>query len=106
MHSRFHVPFIQAIHDRKKVRITFVAIEDDFERVRLCAPLDFGPKRKAKDQRNRYHLWDYESDNGYHPLSLFTEQIVHIEFLNDMFDTNFIVWQPNWLVNRDWGIHS
>lgn len=106
MHRLYHNQFLESIHNKTKVKLTFYCHSDEFDKIRLCAPLDFGPKRKAKDQRDRYHFWDYESENGYHPLSVFAEDIVNVEFLPDIFDTKFVIWAPNWFIKRNWGVHS
>lgn len=107
MHPVYHAPFIASIHGITKVRLTFYSVGDGYDKTRLCAPLDFGPKRRAKDQRDRYHFWDYESDNGFHPLSVFPEDVRAIEFLADTFEPGlFVSWPPNWWVKRNWGSYS
>lgn len=104
MHPIYHNDFIQSIHNKQKVRITFFSVTDGHNKTRLCAPLDFGPKARAKDQSNRYHLWDYESENGFHPLSIFPDDIVTIDFLDEPFDLSFITWTKiNWHIQRNWG---
>jgi hypothetical protein len=87
--------FISAIHSKNKVRITFFSKEDGRNLIRKCAPMD------------RFHAWDYESDEKNHTLSLLPEQIVSIEVLSEMFNpSEFIRWEPNWIVTRDWGDYS
>ena len=99
--------FIQAIHDKKKVRVTFFSEEDEKHITRLCAPMDYGPGRKMRDQRDRYWLWDYESDTGVHPLPLKEEQIQSMVVLEDQFDpAEFVKWSPAWFIKRDWGKYS
>lgn len=106
MHSD-HGVFIQGIHDKKKIRLTFLSKEDEAILVRLCAPMDFGPSSRAKVKVDRYHLWDYESDTGPHTLSLLPNQIKSMELTVEEFDPiEFVTWTPNWLISRDWGIHS
>ena len=99
--------FIDAIHAKTKIRLTFFSKEDGRPLVRLCAPMDFGPSRRAHNKDNRYHLWDYESDEKSHVLSLLPGQVSKMEFLNQNFcPSEFVTWPPNWFVPRDWGQYS
>jgi hypothetical protein len=107
-----HDTFISAIGDRTKVVLTFVSKEDAGLRlVRTCAPMDYGPSRRANDQSDRYHFWDYDSDSpgGRHTLGLLPGQVVSIEGSNQSFDpAEFVTWSPpyNWFWPRDWGEFS
>ena len=100
--------FLAAIHGRNKIRLRFYSKEDSGELVRLCAPMDFGPSRRpgvAPD--DRYHLWDYESDQRNHTLSLKPEQVAAMAVLEDQFDpADFVTWPTNWFVPRQWGRFS
>jgi len=102
--------FVEAIHSKRKVLITFYSKEDAGVLRRICAPMDFGPSRRARVKNNRFHLWDYESDTGQHALSLNPEQIITIELLPDTFDpAEFVSWNTSkhkWFVARDWGMYS
>jgi len=102
--------FIKAIHAKQKVRITFNSKEDQRVLVRLCAPLDYGPSRTAKDQSDRFHMWDFESDSKVHPLSLKPGQIIKMEITDEVFvPKDCIKWKfiPfSWFVKRDWGSYS
>ena len=99
--------FIQAIQEKKKVRIAFLSKEDGSILVRKCAPMDYGPSRRAHLQNDRFHLWDYESDTKIHTLSLNPEQVKTIVVLDEVFDpVEFVTWEPNWIVKRDWGAYS
>ena len=102
--------FIEAIHNFKKIRLTFFSKDDNMAIVRKCAPMDFGPSRRAKLQNDRYHLWDYESDTKNHNLPLNPEQIIKMEILDEKFDpSEFITWDTKkspWFIERDWGIYS
>ena len=65
--------------------------------------MDYGPSRKFKDGIDRYHLWDYDSDNGPHTLSLPDNQISKIEVMDDSFDPKeFVTWPENWIIPRNW----
>jgi len=102
--------FIQAIKNRRKVELIFFSKEDSRELIRLCAPLDFGPSRRAIDKSDRYHLWDYESDTKNHILSLSPEQIKSIKTLDGEFNPGeFITWDTKrspWFIDRDWEQYS
>ena len=105
------VRFIQSIRDKKKVRVTFYSKSDDMEITRLCAPMDYGPsqKKNAKDLRDKFHLWDYESpgENPFHNLSLPSDQIVNIEYTDILFNPGeFVNWPTKWIVKRNWGVFS
>lgn len=99
--------FIASIHSKSKIRVTFFSKEDGHALSRVCAPMDFGPSRRAADKSDRFHMWDYESDTKNHTLSLLPDQIQSIEVLPEHFDpAEFITWQTNWFVLRDWGQYS
>lgn len=102
--------FIQAIHARNKVRVTFYSKEDEGILVRKCAPMDYGPSRRTHVKNDRFHLWDYESDERIHTLSLNPWQVKSLEVLDEAFDpTEFVTWdtkQSKWFVPRDWGKYS
>ena len=52
-------------------------------------------------------MWDYESDAEQHTLSLKLEQISDIEMLEKTFEpSEFVTWQTDWIVPRDWGQYS
>jgi hypothetical protein len=99
--------FIESIHSRKKIRLTFFSKEDGQNITRLCAPMDYGEGRRSKDKSDKFHLWDFESDKKNHPLSLLPNQIVGMEFTDLKFDpSDFVKWNPNWIIKRDWGKFS
>lgn len=99
--------FLEALDGLQKVALTFYSKDDGQEIVRTCAPMDFGPTRIAKDGFDRYHFWDYDSDNGPHSLMLMPDQVVSIIVLDDSFSpAEFVTWETNWHYPRDWGQHS
>lgn len=102
--------FVAAIHAKQKLRVTFYSKEDGRSLVRTCAPMDYGPRRRAQDKRDCFHFWDYDSDTGRHTLSLPPEQIRNIEVLPTLFEpAEFITWSTSaspWFVRRDWGPYS
>jgi len=102
--------FIQAIRDKRKIELTFHSDEDGRPITRKCAPMDYGPSRKAKDKTPRFHVWDYESDKKPHPLLLHRKKIIDMRVLDEEFDpAEFITWDVGaapWFVVRDWGEYS
>jgi hypothetical protein len=63
---RDHQVFVDSLHARQKVLLTFYSSEDAAQLRRICAPMDFGPSRRARDGLDRYHFWDYSSDTKPH----------------------------------------
>ena len=102
--------FVAAIHAKNKIRLTFYSKEDGSHLVRMCAPMDFGPSRRAKDKNDRFHLWDYDSDTASHVLSLLPAQIVSVDVVREVFDpAGFVTWNVQtspWFVARNWGQYS
>lgn len=107
---RDHTVFISAIHLKQKLLVTFVAKEDGATKMRRCAPMDYGPSRKAADGSDRYHVWDYDGSSKNHILSLLPEQILRLEPTDENFDpVEFVRWdttRSRWFITRDWGAQS
>ena len=99
--------FCKAILDKTRIRLTFYSKEDSRELTRVCAPMDYGPSSRAKNNDDRYHLWDYESDSSNHVLSLLPDQIVRMDFTTINFEpSDFVTWTTKWFIKRDWGKFS
>jgi len=108
MHEH-HDVFIAGLEGLRRVTLTFFSREDGgAQLVRSCAPMDFGPSRRANNKSDRYHLWDYDSDRRSHVLGLLPFQIVSIEATNHTFaPAEFVTWSPiEWFYPRDWGVYS
>jgi hypothetical protein len=103
-----HKIFIAAIEGRQKVLLTFASKQDGGAyQVRTCAPIDYGPRANAHDKADCYHLWDYDSDEGPHILSLLPAQVISIVLTDETFDpAEFVTWDTNWHHPRDWGAYS
>jgi hypothetical protein len=105
-HSQ-HDVFIQAIHSKNKLQIVYYSAKDDMDVARDGAPMDFGPHARFHDQDDRYHFWDFTSPSGPHTTPLEAEQIRSIERLDETFDpAEFVTWEPQWHIPRDWGSFS
>jgi hypothetical protein len=101
-----HEIFLLSIHGRKHLNITFDSKEKGIIK-RTCVPFDFGPSRKYKDGLDRFHLYDLDSPDGKHNLSILPTQLHNIELVEIIFDPkDYVTWTPNWIVARDWGIYS
>ena len=99
--------FVASIHSKNKIRLAFYSKEDRHVLVRVCAPMDYGPSRRAHNKADRFHFWDYESDTNEHVLSLLPRQIAQITTLPEAFEpSEFVSWVPRWLVPRNWGAYS
>jgi hypothetical protein len=102
--------FIAAIHSMNRIRLAFYSKEDGTTLVRTCAPMDYGPSRRTRDQSDRFHVWDYDSDTGRHTLSLLPNQVVRYEVLNVQFNpSEFVTWNTAtspWFIPRHWGAYS
>lgn len=105
-----HADVVQAINDLREVRVTFRSKEDGGAALtRRCAPIDYGPSRRAHDKTPRYHFWDFESDSPKpHVLSLLPSQIIGVELLDSTFDPeSFVTWNtassPWSVIRSSWG---
>ncbi len=105
-----HELFIASINSQRRILLTFYSKEDGRQLVRSCAPMDYGPSRRAHDKSDRYHFWDYDSDTGRHTLSLLPSQIVQMTPLQDGFEpAEFVTWNVRtspWFISRNWGSYS
>ena len=61
-----HARFIEAINEKKKVRVRLYSVADNGVVDRVCAPMDYGLGVGNQDGLNRYWLWDYTSKTGSH----------------------------------------
>jgi hypothetical protein len=104
-----HKKFLEAIHEKKLVKIQFNSYEKGIIQ-RICVPFDFGPwKKNISPNPNRYHLYDLDSLDGQHNLSLLPEKILSIECVGKKFNpAQYVTWRPpyKWFVPRNWGIYS
>ena len=100
--------FIEAIHEKKIVKITFIAKNDSYPRVRKCVPFDYSTSKIDKDKILKFQMYDLDSPNGQHNLSLHPDQIIEIEKLNETFEpADYVKWEPDWNIKRNsWGIYS
>lgn len=101
-----HDLFLQAIHEKKLVDLTFHSYEKGTI-TRKCVCYDYAPGNRYKDGLMRYHFCDLDSPDGRHNLSILPQQVQAIKILGQNFDPgDYITWKANWSVTRDWGIHS
>ncbi len=99
--------FLQGIHEKKYLLVDFIAKEDGLLRNRKCVPFDYGESRRYKDTEDRFHFLDLNSPSGSHTLSILPEQVKRIELVNEVFEpSEYVTWNPNWIVSRDWGMQS
>lgn len=99
-----HAQFLDAIREKKFIRISFYSQPDAGTVDRECAPLDYGPETGAKDELNRYWIWDPTPTAGSNPLGLLPGQIVSLRVLGTDFDPEKLgVGARPWCVPRNWG---
>jgi hypothetical protein len=99
-----HKDYVEAVEEKKKVRLRFYSRADSAVIDLVCGPLDYGPEAGIPDGVNRYSLWDYTSTNGSHVLSLLPDQVLDIRILGEVFDPAQIEARPpHWFIARDWG---
>ena len=102
-----HPRFIEALHEKKKVRVRFYSKADSGVLDLVCAPMDYGPGSEIKDGLNRYWLWDIGSNAGSHTLGLVPQQVVDLQVLGEVFDPAVFGVRPwQWSIPRDWGSWS
>ena len=102
-----HEEFLKAIHETRKIKVVFFSDEDNSYIERTCAPMDYGVGIRINDNISRYWVWDYDSDTRNHPLGLKEEKIRSLHLLSETFDpAEFVTWEPNWHVSRQWGAFS
>src|SRR5690349_24098146 len=81
-----HAQFIDALREKRKVRVRFYSAPDSGVLDRVCAPLDYGPGAETNDGLNRYWFRNYAAENGSCKLGLVPQQIVGLHVLGDVFD--------------------
>ena len=52
----FEIKFIQGIHGKNKLKLSYFSKKDGMVITRVCAPMDYGPSGEAHDGSDRYHL--------------------------------------------------
>lgn len=109
MHAA-HQEFLDAIAAKRKLTIRFFDKKEKKEKTRLCAPLDFGPLRGAKEPVDHYQLWDLEGKKKPLNIAVLPDDILELKVLDDTFDPAAIItwtFKPNaWHITRDWGEFS
>ena len=99
-----HAQFLDAIRDRKLIRVVFYSQPDAGKVDRECAPLDYGPESGVKGAPNRYWVWDLANTAGSNPLGLLPDQIVSVLVLGKDFAPEKLSFGARpWCVPRAWG---
>lgn len=106
MHNQ-HNLFIDAIQNKKKLKIRFYSEEDRKFLERVCAPMDYAGGTRIKDGLPRYWVWDFESNKTNHTLPLRAERIDSVTDTGEVFEpASFVTWPTAWVINRNWGAFS
>ncbi|MCH4891321.1 hypothetical protein EZV73_27370 [Acidaminobacter sp. JC074] len=97
---------VRAINNRVLVNLTFNSNEKGIIS-RLCVPFDYGPSRRYRDCQDRFHFYDLDSPDGNHNLSILPNQVITISLTSRNFEPgDYVHWEPQWHVSRDWGRYS
>jgi len=90
-----HPRFLEALNEKKKVRVRLYSVADNGVVDRVCAPMSYGLGAANQDGLNRYWLWDYASKTGSHTLGLLPQAIVDLQMLGDVFDPTEFAGEPS-----------
>lgn len=102
-----HSQFIDAINEKKKVRLRYFSQADSGVLDRVCAPLDYGPGAGFGDGLNRYWFWDSSGATGAHAMGLMPPEIMELHVLGELLDPAELGARPwAWAIPRDWGTWS
>jgi hypothetical protein len=109
MHAA-HAVFLEALHAKRRLSISFFHRKEGKEMTRACAPLDFGPLRGAKSGADAYQLWDLDAKRKPFNVTVAPDDVRGMTLLDETFDpAEIITWtfKPRaWTVERDWGAFS
>lgn len=98
-----HERFLEAIREKRKVRVRLYSVADGGVVDRVCAPLDYGLDVARQDGLNRYWLWDYTQKVGSETLALLPNEILDLQMLGEDFDpASLRTGIDHWSVPRDW----
>jgi len=92
--------FVDAIRDKKRVKVIFYSQEEKRFLVRVCAPIDYGMDASVSGNASstgaeRLNFWDYEGkkegQTAAHTLSLRADQVRSMNVLDEFFDPSELV---------------
>jgi len=81
-----HDVFVKALEEERNLEVVFCYDENDMFRVRLCAPVYYGPVGVEGEILSYYHFLDLEEGRGQESLILLAEQIVIISHSEEHFE--------------------
>ncbi len=101
-----HQQFLDAIRERKLIRIVYYSQTDAGTVDRECIPLNYGQELGSGDGVNRYWILDAAGTAGAKPLGLLSDRIVHVHVLGKTFDPETMPLDDHaWHVLSDRGKH-
>jgi hypothetical protein len=80
-----HGIFVQAIDDKRKLKLVFLSDVDDNKVEKLYGPILYSPIVRG-DGSDCYYFWDFESGTGKHVLGFPPTKIVRMELTEEVFD--------------------
>jgi hypothetical protein len=81
---RDHYIFLQAVQDKRKLKLTFFSRDQSKDMDRICGPILYSPS-SGGDDSGCYFLWDFERADS-NLLALLPPQIVSMEIIEEPFD--------------------
>ena len=98
-----HPQFIEAINEKRKVRLRYYSQADSGVLDRVCAPMDYGPGTGLADGLNRYWFWNYAANTDMTVLGLLPPEILELHVLGELLDpAEFGTRSWSWAVPRNW----
>jgi hypothetical protein len=86
-----HVIFIQATHERKRIKVTHSTEGNSFIFIKVYIPLDY-TSSSSEVKSNCYYFWDPNGKVGERCVTLLASQITRMELTDEVFDpTQYIV---------------
>lgn len=76
---RDHDVFIQAIEQKKRIKLTFYDGQTQRNITKRCAPLHYSKGQVEGDDLDCYYFWDFEAKRNSNFLALRPSQVVAME---------------------------
>ena len=86
---RDHGIFVQAIKDKKKVKLVFLSDTDGSNAEKLCGSLLYSPSipgDETGEESDCYYFWDLEISTGKRVLGFPSNKIMSMELTEETFD--------------------
>ncbi len=84
-----HAVFVQAIQDKRKVKLVFLSDAGGNKAEKLYGPMLYSPSfagDETGEETDCYYFWDFESGSDKHVLGFPSNKIVSMELTEQAFD--------------------